>query len=191
MSSPLKPAASIDEVLDFCNKVREAGGGKPLNALLPGVPTDSQSCLIAKNLNFECEVGGLDGEPITDADAQKVEDSEDLWCMSLEDKEVRDRIAIALNLETIDARKRAEEDGQWIVSPDGEWATQNVYAVLLPKAIGNVAHNFDAAWDRYEQEFDDAVLRGYTTEEAEKIATKHLTRAMKKYEPYFNQKDAA
>ena len=50
------PRATFEETLAFANAVREAGGGNPLDALMPAIPQDASQCLIAKNLNFNCEV---------------------------------------------------------------------------------------------------------------------------------------
>lgn len=50
--------ATPDEVLAFCNKVRELGHAALIDKLEPGVPKDLDSCLIARNLNFECRVQG-------------------------------------------------------------------------------------------------------------------------------------
>lgn len=76
--------ATLEEVKEFANKVRKAGGGNPLDALMPAVPADSKNCLIAKNLNFNCEVNGDGGK----------------WYMALDDLEICNRIASALGLET-------------------------------------------------------------------------------------------
>ena len=46
----------LDELLKVCNEVRTAGGGSLLDALLPAVPADEDQCIIAKNMNFNCEV---------------------------------------------------------------------------------------------------------------------------------------
>lgn len=44
------------EVLDYCNKVRQAGGGEVIDALLPGIPSAAGSCMIARSLNFDSSV---------------------------------------------------------------------------------------------------------------------------------------
>lgn len=112
--------ASLHEVLDFANKVRAAGGGNPIDALMPAVPQATQQCLIAKNLNFNCAVTGAEGYTGI---------SENRWVMELTDKAVRDRIADALGL----ARRNLPRD--------------DVYAVVLPEKIGQVASDFDSVWD--------------------------------------------
>lgn len=80
--------ASLEELIEFANKVREAGGGNPLDALMPSVPGDTQQCLIAKNLNFNCEVDG---------DGPNGE-----WTMHVESAETAKDIADSLGLELHD-----------------------------------------------------------------------------------------
>jgi hypothetical protein len=111
--------ATLDELLDFANKVREAGGGNPLTALIPAVPEDSSQCLIAKNLNFNCRVDSMG--------ASNEFDKTQLWGMYLEDEGTRDAIADALDLSTFEQP-----------SDNGE-----EYGVVLPKRIGQVANDFD------------------------------------------------
>lgn len=48
--------ASEEEVLAYVNRVREVGGGDILDALLPSEPGNANACLIARGLNFSCEV---------------------------------------------------------------------------------------------------------------------------------------
>lgn len=52
------PIATETELIEFCNKVREAGGADPISALFPSTPDEPESCLIARALNFSCEVNG-------------------------------------------------------------------------------------------------------------------------------------
>lgn len=144
--------ATLDEVKDFANKVREAGGGNPIDALMPAVPEDSEQCLIAKNLNFNCTVMGA--EDLTGVD-------KDRWAMFLHDKVVRDSIADALRL-----AKRNVPDERNIY---GDTPT---YAVVLPHKIGNVAKAFDDAMNvmrkledyfLYADEDDDAIRSAWFT----------------------------
>lgn len=148
----MKPAASMKEVLEFCTKVREAGGGNPLEALMPGIPEDAKSCLIARNLNFECIVGCLyaeNGETVSDVNAIRTANEErarkhsGAWFMTLEDKETRDRIAASLELQSVNlfCRKRFPSDPK-----------THFYSVLLPLEIGNVAANFDSVGAMLENE---------------------------------------
>lgn len=113
------PRATFDEVLEFANAVRAAGGGAVLDALMPATPDDSKRCLIAKNLNFNCRV---------DSEA-----SSDSWHMYFaENASLRDRVADALDLEKGEMR---------------EWRDARVYDyyVVLPDEIGQVASDFDSA----------------------------------------------
>lgn len=120
--------ASLEEVLEFANKVREAGGGNPLDALMPAVPTNSSQCLIAKNLNFNCRVSG--GDAVYDGG---VEVDPSLWEMTVEDKSVRDKIAASLGLQAVDKTCSGETR----------------YGVILPREIGRVAAEFDNTFDEY------------------------------------------
>jgi hypothetical protein len=49
---------SPEALLERCNQIRVAGGADPLKELIPGMPASPNSCLIARNLNFSCEVRG-------------------------------------------------------------------------------------------------------------------------------------
>lgn len=50
--------AEENEVLEFVNKIRIAGGADVIDALFPSVKSDAQACLIARALNFNCSVNG-------------------------------------------------------------------------------------------------------------------------------------
>lgn len=122
-----KPRATLEELLVFANAVREAGGGNPLDALMPAVPEDASQCLIAKNLNFNCTVapGGPDGE----------------WCMGFGgNQELRNRIAESLDLAI------------WDYQPPTLTGSSQ-YFVILPPEIGQVANDFDN-WDAALRQFD-------------------------------------
>ena len=108
--------ASLGELKKFANAVRDAGGGNPLDALMPAVPEDSTQCLIAKNLNFNCSVtAGNDGA----------------WYMHLNDEEIAHKIGSKLNLKVAPA-----EEVDVYGYPDN-------FAVILPPEIGQVAEDFD------------------------------------------------
>lgn len=83
---PTATRASLGELLDFANRVREAGGGATLHALMPARPADPKLCLIARNLNFDCSVDGGRGP-------------NDEWGMNVHDPVLANRIAEALDLE--------------------------------------------------------------------------------------------
>lgn len=128
--------ASLEELLEFANAVREAGGGNPLDALMPAVPGNPNQCLIAKNLNFNCEVDGLKR-----TDRERLEEAGHTdfgsWAMRLEDKDIRDRIAQRLNLISLD-----NEDG---------------YLIVLPSEIGQVAEDYDE-WNYVFEHYSDKVV---------------------------------
>ncbi len=104
--------ASFEELLDFANKVRAAGGGNPLDALMPAVPEDPSQCLIAKNLNFNCVVDGGPArhQHITEG-AESYDKSGEAWYMQTDDRALRDRIADALDLPKISWREGNPYDG--------------------------------------------------------------------------------
>jgi hypothetical protein len=132
--------ATLEETLDFCNQVREAGGANPLDALMPAVPEDSHDCLIARNLNFSCEVGCY---PTKINGKGHIEARSAVWVMRVEDSEVRRRIAAKLDLALVTvyeyelAQREGEEKDPYRTSDD---------AILLPKKIGQVAADFDEVW---------------------------------------------
>ena len=113
--------ASLEEVREFANKVREAGGGNPLDALMPAVPSDASQCLIAKNLNFNCVVNNPDG-------------GNGPWMMHVDDEKIARSIAEALELELI------YDEGCGSPYDDPAWG------LVLPDEIGQVANDFDKAF---------------------------------------------
>lgn len=50
------PVATEEELIEFVNKGRKAGGADILSALIPSVPSIATQCLIANALNFSCAV---------------------------------------------------------------------------------------------------------------------------------------
>jgi hypothetical protein len=124
------PRATLEETLAFANAVREAGGGNPLDALMPAVPEDASQCLIAKNLNFNCQVDTWGGD----------------WVMHLKDEALRDRIAekLGLSIDNIVETEHYQAD----------------YMVVLPPEIGKVAEDFDnwelpLIWDEMTDDSGD------------------------------------
>lgn len=172
----MRPAAPLDEVLEFCNIVRQAGGGKPLNALLPGIPSDSESCLIAKNLNFECNVSGVStyeldpegkgyGEAARAIRDQGGDSLDEPWGMFVKNFTTVEKIGKAANL------KYAETD-------NGRGGV-----IILPRRIGNVAANFDVIASNYRKSVMNLIEEGVSREDAFRISRAKLTRAMKHYLP--------
>lgn len=80
--------ASLEDTLEFCNKIRKAGGANPIDALMPATPEDPDECLIARNLNFSCVVNGsyAFGDELS-------------WVMGIQDTSVAKEISTKLGLE--------------------------------------------------------------------------------------------
>lgn len=114
--------ASLEELLVFANAVREAGGGNPIDALLPATPVDPNACLIAKNLNFNCEVNR---DTIG-------------WYMYVTDSAIREKIAVKLQLST-----RTIDRGAYFVEEPGNHKPRLIVGIILPGAIGLIAEDFD------------------------------------------------
>jgi hypothetical protein len=137
------PFADKEELLSFCNEVREAGGNVQaanlLTSLLPSNPNEPSSCLVANALNFECEVDGYGGPQSKAFDATN-EDSQQ-WAM-------RTTFDIA---EAIHAKMGLPVAHKSLGS-----------FVLLPERIGNAARAFDEG----HPEFED-YNRDYFTDESE------------------------
>jgi hypothetical protein len=109
--------ATVGEVLEFVNRVREAGGADTIEALPLAVPKNPRQCLLARALNFECEVRSL----------SRYDDGAACWHMCLPYK-TRDEIkalAEAAGLETYEEYIGAD------------------LSIVLPREIGNVARAFD------------------------------------------------
>lgn len=139
------PRATIEETLAFANAIREAGGGNPLDALMPAVPSDPSQCLIAKNLNFNCRVAGLEED---DVHGELIPAAyEGAWVMLFgNNKTLRDTIANALDLPAIDSYIEDDTDEGWRREPD--------YAIVLPAEIGQVAADFDEWTRALHREYD-------------------------------------
>lgn len=128
--------ATIGELREFCNIVRKAGGANVLDALLPAIPQDSSSCLIARNLNFSCQVEPC-GETIANLIPAKIKKKFNLyrhnpWMMVLHDEDLAERIASAI--------------GSCVV--EISLSTNNTtYNIPLPYKISNCAEAFDDTYD--------------------------------------------
>ncbi len=114
--------ATLEELKDFANKVREAGGGNPLDALMPAVPQNATQCLIARNLNFNCTVT----KPEMDGP----------WEMFVEDKKVAQKIGAAV------WGFYAEDKVEY---HRAQFDTPECWSIDLPAEIGQVAADFDMA----------------------------------------------
>lgn len=111
-------AANRAALLEFANKVREAGGGTPLSALMPSVPQNHQQCLIARALNFSCAVGPEQG-----IDVERFPSGAIRWVMRVSSEEKTIEIAKSAGLDL-------RFEGLNLV-------------LLLPEEIGNAARAFD------------------------------------------------
>lgn len=116
------PVATEDELLDFCNRAREAGGADVLEALIPSEPGNPEACLIANAMNFGCSVGPDDYY----SKGSTVQDRWYDWCMHFPPSVDYERIAEIA--ETLDCE----------LYPD------NKRKMKLPVHIGNAAEAFDA-----------------------------------------------
>lgn len=121
---PDAPVATEQELLDFCNRVREAGGTTILDELLPSRPGNAGECLIANALNFGCKVWP---DEILE-DNLKAGVVRWKWFMYLPG-----------NLSAEQRRAIAEAVGNELV-PAGQSGDEKVE---LPTEIGNAAHAFD------------------------------------------------
>jgi hypothetical protein len=154
--------ASLEETLEFCNKVREAGGAQPLDALCPAVPQAPSECLVARNLNFSCTVHGGDLRSSFERSAPEMykrlgtlgyESGDFVWVMGVKDADVRNRIAESMQLPL-----------------HGD-------TIVLPAKIGAVAQAFDDALEIEEKR--DKLGREYLTSGDRKLLTEML--------PYIDQ----
>jgi hypothetical protein len=132
--SALENCATEEQTLAFCNAVREAGGAGTLGALLPSFPSDASACLIAKGLNFGCEVKPYEGpaeeyadedEPTIGTLKRELDYLLDPWVMV---PEVDDGAVFAI-ADAVECRT---------VRTDGGYL-----GVVLPEHIANVARCFD------------------------------------------------
>ncbi len=149
--------ASIDETLAFANKVREAGGATPLLGLMPAIPQDANSCLIAKNLNFDCEVAGVTRDILDAYDIEicGYENNDLIWGMFIDDEDTAIRISESLGLP--------------LVNDIDDRGCSVQYIMILPAEIGKVAQDFDRwlddpeAYDEFT-EFVDHLDDDFLTE---------------------------
>ena len=167
-----KKRASLPELLEFANAVREAGGGNPLDALMPAVPEDAHQCLIARNLNFNCQVRGADG--VLFKNGNVVNQDNDTWIMYIEDEKIVRAVAKKLNLKKVYHEGWNSKKQEW--EPD----TSRPVGVLLPRRIGRIAYEFDNALDSIDYDgFDHEGCEKWTWE-----GTKAELRRLKDFWPY-------
>lgn len=147
------------ETLDFCNKVREAGGADPIDAFFPSVIGDPNSCLIANGLNFDCYISPKNGT------YSKAADYAEHWVMVIEAnwlatggenqaKVVGEKIAATTGLQILPPRFQSEpvwdnyeceyveKDDIYNFYSDYD-ATEEDCVLALPKELAEVAIAFD------------------------------------------------
>lgn len=128
-----RKVATEQELLDFANAIRKAGGANVIEALLPSKTSDPKSCLIANALNFSCYV---DAGP----DTKLFASGQYRWFMYLpENMSIERARDIAKAVPGI--RLRHIDDG---------FGTSLAFS--LPEHIGNAAAAFDSG-DAF-QEYD-------------------------------------
>lgn len=116
-----KKRATLTELENFANQVRRAGGGNPIDALLPSVPEDINQCLIARNLNFNCSVGG--STPCPDKYNGGRDWPNEAWFMQVDSERLARDIARGTGM------RRFESNGE--------------HFLRLPAKFGQLAQDFD------------------------------------------------
>lgn len=134
--------ATEADTLEFCNRVRDAGGANALKALLPSEPQNSLTCLIAGGLNFHCAVSPYESvrnsffhaDTLTELGyphkSNVGPDECCVWVMKVRSRALADKIGSVLGLPVEDSRYGT-----------GEFPA----IVVLPYKIGMVAETFDDA----------------------------------------------
>lgn len=122
------------EVLEFCNKVRKAGGADMLDSLLPGIPHDGRACLIANNLNFDCQITPEEGIP-------QGHTNKDAWLMMLTSLPSGSRLEDDPDMGEL-AIKISEATGMMVKE-----ASQNFASLRLDPDMAEVACQFDLTWE--------------------------------------------
>lgn len=130
---------SLEELHRIANKVRAAGGGNPIDALMPAVPEEPTMCLIAKNLNFNCVVSGFDDFEIRDF-LKMDSGGPTVWYMGVPTRELGRKISRALGWKLIDTEKLVRPY-RWGAKADGV----SRWKLVLPPEIGRLAADFDRA----------------------------------------------
>lgn len=138
-----RKVATEQELLDFANAIRKAGGANVIEALLPSKTSDPKSCLIANALNFNCYVDSLslaDTKLFASGQSRLFASGQSRWFMYLSENMSIERARdIAKAVPGI--RLRHIDDG---------FGTSLAFS--LPEHIGNAAAAFDSG-DAF-QEYD-------------------------------------
>lgn len=100
--------------IDLANVVRDFAGELPVDDLVPGVPGDSSSCVLANTFNCDCTVDGSTADMGTG-----------IWYVYFEDKPYAEALA--------------KELGNAV----GWDEVREAYSVRLPSQVGRIATQFD------------------------------------------------
>lgn len=127
--------ATEEELLEFANKVRAAGGANILDALLLSKRSQSSACLIARALNFDCEVNQW--KPTDNRISVDWPSGNPKWVMmpqrgdGAHSEKLTRQLSKDLKLRLVRNMTRRHP-------------LEFVYGLLLPETIGNAARAFDA-----------------------------------------------
>jgi hypothetical protein len=124
--------ATEEELLEFANAVRKAGGADPLNALLPSFRKDRRDCLIATALNFGCSV---DAEVLYGMENPTWPSGACKWHMRLHGP-------FDLQREKVEQIAASTDAEVFVVDYDNDDESKQYY-LILPEHIGNAAYAFD------------------------------------------------
>lgn len=142
------PVATESELLEFANRVRDAGGAGIIEALLPSKPGIAEQCLLANALNFDCVVRGPSSRSV-----MQHEDGSYVWVMvpqrgnrrssNLLAEELARELDLEITWDTTDGSKPT-------IADPGLYTCE----IVLPKHIGNAAAAFDqgVAFRKFVQE---------------------------------------
>jgi hypothetical protein len=122
--------ASEDDLLDFANRLRAAGGANVLEALLPSVPEEPTACLIANALNFSSSVSPASEDHYDDRNG------ESSWVMTLPVNTSTTQLEAIAAVIGSPPRESHDVFGGDLSAPIG-------YCFTLPRLIGNAAQAFD------------------------------------------------
>lgn len=157
----LEPRSTLEELKIFANKIREAGGAEFLDELMPAIPQHANSCLIALNLNFDCEVQAEQANKDGKYNHLGYNPGESVWTMYIGNYKKGKKIADEMDLPF---------DGE---GEDIDEHYEGYADIILPAKIGRVAAAFDAwlgfaCWDendKLDEEKTQLLRKEYGVEE--------------------------
>lgn len=128
-----------EELRDICNEVRAAGGADPIKELVAGIVSDPRSCLIARNLNFECFICE---EPYIYPSMRILSEPTRVgWVMVIDDYAIAQKISTKMGWPLVDAFFHAQDTSK--------------PALKLPQDLAQSAIAFDAG--EYDDQYYDDV----------------------------------